>query len=78
MTKVERNSKQIAGRSSHFCKQPLRKLSSSTPVAGLHSSVLSFAELIDNGNAAIHQFKHFNIYMVSTPGLYNKKMAVPS
>ena len=24
------------------------------------------------------QFKHFNIFMVSTPGLYNKKMALPS
>ena len=48
MTKVKRNSKQIAGRSSHFCKQPLQKLSSSTPVAGLHSSVLSYSELIDH------------------------------
>ena len=59
MTKVERNKKQIAGRSSHFCKQPLRKLSSSTPVAGLHSSVLSFAELIDYGNAATIQILQY-------------------
>ena len=51
MTKVKRNSKQIAGRSSHFRKQPLPKLSISTPVAGLHSSVLSYAELIDYANA---------------------------
>ena len=51
MTKVKRNSKQIAGRSSHFREQPLSKLSSSTPVAGLHSSVLSYAELIDYGKA---------------------------
>ena len=59
MTKVERNKKQITGRSSHFCKQPLRKLSSSTPVAGLHSSVLSFAELIDYGNAATIQILQY-------------------
>ena len=55
MTKVKRNSKQIAGRSSHFRKQPLRKLPSSTPIAGLHSSVLSYAELIYYGNAATIQ-----------------------
>ena len=78
MTKVERNKKQIARRSSHFCKQLLRKLSSSAPVAGLHSSILSYAELIDYGNAAIQQFKHFNIYMASSLGLYDKKMNLPS
>ena len=24
------------------------------------------------------QFKHFNIFMVSSPGLYDKKMTLPS
>ena len=55
MTKVKRKKKQIAGRSLHFRRQPLPKLSSSTPVAGLHSSLLSYAELIDYGDAATIQ-----------------------
>ena len=71
MTKVKRNSKQIVGRSSHFRKQPLpAKLSSSTPVAGIHSSVLSYAELIDYGDAAIIQTLRY-LYGVY-PGLYAK------
>ena len=71
MTKVKRNSKQIAGRSSHFRKQPLPKLSISTlHVAGLHSSVLSYAELIDYGDAAIIQTLRY-LYGVY-PGLYAK------
>ena len=59
MTKVKRNSKQIAGRSSHFRIQPLTKLSSSTPITGLHSSVLSYAELINYGNAATIQILQY-------------------
>ena len=51
MTKVKRNSKQIAGRSSHFRKQPLPKLSISTLLPNFSSIVLSYAELIDYSNA---------------------------
>ena len=77
MTKVKRNSKQIAGRSSHFCKQPLQKLSSSTPVAGLHSSVLSYAELIDYGDAAIIQtLRYFSIWCL--PWVICQKLTLPS
>ena len=72
MTKVKRNKKQIAGRSSHFRKQPLPKLSISTlHVAGLHSSVLSYAELIDYGNAATIQTLQY-LYGVF-PGYMTKK-----
>ena len=46
-------------------------------VAGLHSIVLSYAELIDYGNPP-QQFKHFNIFMVSSLALYDKKMTLPS
>ena len=51
MTKVKRNSKQIAGRSSHFLQTTATKVINFNAVAGLHSSVLSYAELIDYGNA---------------------------
>ena len=49
------------------------KVTKFNAVAGLHSSLLSYAELIDYNDAATIQTLNFNIYMVSSLGLYDKK-----
>ena len=55
MAKVTRKKKQIAGRSSHFLQTTATKVIKFNAVAGLHSIALSYAELIDHGNAATIQ-----------------------
>ena len=52
MTKVKRNSKQICRKELALSKTTATKVIKFNAVAGLHSSVLSYAELIDYGKAA--------------------------